>query len=157
MIKKIYKKYEIIFNVIFFSIFPITAFYLMEFYEHNPFEEVRFMAGFFNIELIAWILYFVTGRAKWALRAVFIVAMVFGLINHYVMLFRSTPFVPWDIFSIGTATSVASNYDFAPTAGVVVVTVIFIALIMLMHFVDFRIKWKFRFRLIPTVLGILAL
>ena len=160
MIKKIYKKYEIIFNVVLFSIFPIAAFYLMEFYEHNPFEEVRFMAGFFNIilfELIAWILYFVTGRAKWALRTVFIVAMVFGLINHYVMLFRSTPFVPWDIFSIGTATSVASNYDFAPTAGVVVVTVIFIALIMLMHFVDFRIKWKFRFRLIPTVLGILAL
>ena len=160
MIKKIYKKYEIIFNVIFFSIFPIAAFYLMEFYEHNPFEEVRFMAGFFNIilfELIAWILYFVTGRAKWALRAVFTVAMVFGLINHYVMLFRSTPFVPWDIFSIGTATSVASNYDFTPTAGVVVVTVIFIALIALMHFVDFRIKWKFRFRLIPTVLLILAL
>ena len=160
MIKKIYKKYEIIFNVVLFSIFPIAAFYLMEFYEHNPFEEVRSMAGFFNIilfELIAWIFYFVTGRAKWALRAVFIVAMVFGLINHYVMLFRSTPFVPWDIFSIGTATSVASNYDFAPTAGVVVVTVIFIALIMLMHFVDFRIKWKFRFRLIPTVFGILAL
>ena len=160
MIKKIYKKYEIIFNVIFFSIFPIVAFYLMEFYEHNPFEEVRFMAGFFNIilfELFAWILYFVTGRAKWALRAVFIVAMVFGLINHYVMLFRSTPFVPWDIFSIGTATSVASNYDFTPTAVVVVVTVIFIALIVLMHFLDFRIKWKFRFRLIPTVLGILAL
>ena len=160
MIKKIYKKYEIIFNVIFFSIFPIVAFYLMEFYEHNPFEEVRFMAGFFNIilfELFAWILYFVTGRAKWALRVVFIVAMVFGLINHYVMLFRSTPFVPWDIFSIGTATSVASNYDFTPTAGVVGVTVIFIALIVLMHFVDFRIKWKFRFRLIPTVLLILAL
>ena len=160
MIKKIYKKYEIIFNGIFISIFPIAAFYLMEFYEHNPFEEVRFMAGFFNIilfELIAWILYFVTGRAKWALRVVFIVAMVFGLINHYVMLFRSTPFVPWDIFSIGTATSVASNYDFTPTAGVVGVTVIFIALIVLMHFVDFRIKWKFRFRLIPTVLGILAL
>ena len=160
MIKKIYKKYEIIFNVVLFSIFPIAAFYLMEFYEHNPFEEVRFMAGFFNIilfELIAWILYSVTGRAKWALRAVFIVAMVFGLINHYVMLFRSTPFVPWDIFSIGTATSVASNYDFAPTAGVIVVTVIFIALIMLMHFVDFRIKWKFRFRLIPTVLGLIAL
>ncbi len=91
MIKKIYKKYEIIFNVVLFSIFPIAAFYLMEFYEHNPFEEVRFMAGFFNIilfELIAWILYFVTGRAKWeGFSTVFIVAMVFGLINHYVMLF----------------------------------------------------------------------
>ena len=59
MIKKIYKKYEIIFNVIFFSIFPITAFYLMEFYEHNPFEEVRFMAGFFNILLFV-LVYVVT-------------------------------------------------------------------------------------------------
>ena len=28
---------------------------------------------------------------------------------------------------------------------------------MLMHFVDFRIKWKFRFRLIPTVLGLLVM
>ena len=67
MIKKIYKKYEIIFNVVLFSIFPIAAFYLMEFYEHNPFEEVRFMAGFFNIilfELIAWILYFVYGQGE---------------------------------------------------------------------------------------------
>ena len=86
----------------FFSIFPITAFYLMEFYEHNPFEEVRFMAGFFNIilfELIAWILYFVTGRAKWALRAVFYRGhWFFGLINHYVMLFRSTPFCSMGYF-----------------------------------------------------------
>ena len=79
----------------FFSIFPITAFYLMEFYEHNPFEEVRFMAAFFNIilfELIAWILYFVTGRGEMGTSCSFYRGHGFGLINHYVMLFRSTPF-----------------------------------------------------------------
>ncbi len=160
MIKKLYEKYKIVFNVVIFSFFPIISFYLMEFYEHNPFEEVRFMAGFFNIllfELIAWIIYFFTGRAKWALRTIFAVSMVFGLVNHYVMLFRSTPFVPWDIFSIGTATSVASNYDFTLNVNVVAVTIIFAALIILVHFVNFKIELKFRFRLIPTAISMIVL
>ena len=160
MIKKLYEKYKIVFNVVIFSLFPVISFYLMEFYEHNPFKEVRFMAGFFNIllfELMAWIVYFLTGRAKWALRTIFTVSMVFGLINHYVMLFRSTPFVPWDILSIGTATSVASNYDFTPNVNVVVVTIIFIALIVLARFVKFKIELKFRFRLIPTAITMAAL
>lgn len=160
MIRKLYNKYQIIFNAVIFTLFPIISFYLMEFYEHNPFEEVRFMAGFFNIllfELMAWLLYFLTGRAKWALRIIFAVAMVFGLINHYVTLFRSTPFVPWDIFSIKTATSVAANYDFSPTINVVVVTIIFIALIVLAHFMDFKIDLKFKIRLIPTAIVMVAL
>ncbi len=160
MIKKLYEKYKIVFNVVIFLLFPIISFYLMEFYEHNPFEEVRFMAAFFNIllfELIAWIIYFLTGRAKWALRTIFAVSMAFGLVNHYVMLFRSTPFVPWDILSIGTATSVASNYDFTPNVNVVVVTLIFIALIVLVHFVNFKIELKFRFRLIPTAITMIVL
>ncbi|WP_455719219.1 LTA synthase family protein [Agathobacter sp.] len=160
MVKKLYEKYKIVFNVVIFSLFPIISFYLMEFYEHNPFEDVRFMAGFFNIllfELIAWVIYFLTGRAKWALRTVFTVSMVFGLVNHYVMLFRSTPFVPWDILSIGTATSVASNYDFTPNVNVVVVTIIFIALIILAHFMNFKIELKFRFRLIPTAITMIVL
>ncbi len=160
MIKKLYEKYKIVFNVVIFSFFPIISFYLMEFYEHNPFEEVRFMAGFFNIllfELIAWIIYFFTGRAKWALRVVFALSMIFGLVNHYVMLFRSTPFVPWDIFSIGTATSVASNYDFTLNVNVVAVTIIFAALIILVHFVNFKIELKFWFRLIPTAISMIVL
>lgn len=160
MIKRLYEKYKIVFNVVIFSFFPIISFYLMEFYEHNPFKEVRFMAGFFNIllfELIAWIIYFFTGRAKWALRGVFVLSMIFGLVNHYVMLFRSTPFVPWDIFSIGTATSVASNYDFTLNVNVVAVTIIFAALIILVHFVNFKIELKFRFRLIPTAISMIVL
>ena len=87
-------------EILAFILIPALTFYLMEAYEHNPFAEVRAEAQLFNIllfELLAWILYFVTNRMHWALRIELVLAMVFGLVNHYVMQFRSTPFVPWDI------------------------------------------------------------
>ena len=113
-----------------FAVMPIIAFYLMEAFEHNPFIEVRETAQLFNIllfELIAWILLFLSGRAWIALDITFGCAMIFGLINHYVMKFRSTPFVPWDIFSVGTAKSVAGAYDFTPETRVVLVVLGFIS------------------------------
>lgn len=142
---------SIIWGII-FSVIPIIAFYLMESYEHNPFVEVRSKAQLFNVvlfELLAWIMYLLLGNAKWALRIVLAVSMIFGLVNHYVMLFRTTPFVPWDIFSINTAASVASNYDFTPSTRVVVVSILFVVLIVLMHFINHKMKMSFYFRMIP--------
>lgn len=153
--KKIYDKYDYIISGIIFSIFPIVAFYLMEFYEHDPFVDVRQMATIFNIllfEMIGWFLYILLGRAKWAIRIVLVCSMIFGLVNHYVMLFRSTPFVPWDIFSVGTAASVASNYDFTPSKRVVIVTVIFVVLIVLAHFLNYKMKLNVKWRLLPTAI-----
>ena len=120
-------------EILAFILIPALTFYLMEAYEHNPFAEVRAEAQLFNIllfELLAWILYFVTNRMHWALRIELALAMVFGLVNHYVVQFRSTPFVPWDIYSIGTAASVAGNYDFTPGTRVIVVTVVFVLLMI---------------------------
>ena len=37
--------------------------------------------------------------------------MIFGLVNYYVVSFRSSPVVPWDFYSLGTAASVADNYN----------------------------------------------
>lgn len=160
MFKNIYNKYTSIINGLAFSAIPLISFYLMEFYEHNPFEDVRAMAAFFNIilfELIAWIFYIFIGKAKWALRLLLTISMMFGLINHYVTLFRSTPFVPWDIFSIKTATSVASNYDFTPSKEVIIVTLIFITLIFWVRFLDFKMEMKLKYRLIPGVIVVLGL
>lgn len=130
-----------------YALWPVIAFYLMEAYEHNPFVEVRSQAQWLNIllfELIAWALYFFIGRMQIAIRVLFALSMIFGLINHYVMAFRSTPFVPWDIFSISTAASVAGNYDFTPNARVVIVTVAFLALMVLAQLLKKapRISWK---------------
>ena len=127
----------LILRVLVFSIVPILLFYLMEAFEHNAFEEVRSLAQVYNIllfELIAWLLFFITGSGRMALRIETVVALVYGLVNHYVMAFRSTPFVPWDVFSIQTAASVAGNYDFTPSKEVVCVSIgfllIFIALVL---------------------------
>lgn len=116
-----------------FALVPIISFYLMEMFEHNALAEVRQEAQLFNIlifELIAWILYLVIGRMTTALRIELVIALVFGLTNHYVMAFRSTPFVPWDLLSVRTAASVAQNYDFTPSVRMIVVAVLFILLMV---------------------------
>ena len=122
---------EKILDIGIFLLLPVIAFFLMEAYEHNAFTEVRRQAIWLNIfllELIAWSLYFVIGRMQIAIGVELLLMMIFGLVNHYVMAFRSTPFVPWDIFSVGTAASVMGNYDFTPTPRVVLVTLGFVAL-----------------------------
>lgn len=147
------KKINKIARVLCFSIVPVIAFYLMEFYDRNPFEQIRPMAHLFNImifEMIAWIIYFLIGNEKWSLRIILGLSMLFGLVNHYVMEFRSTPFVPWDIFSINTAFSVAGNYNYMPSVQLVVVTIIFCVLIFLVRFLDYKLQIRFRFRMMAA-------
>ncbi len=149
------KTRKTILNGIVFAILPIILFYLMESYEHNPFAEVRRTAQFFNMilfELLAWIIFFLTKSAKISVRVVATLSMVFGLTNHYVMEFRSTPFVPWDIFSVQTAASVAGNYDFTPSLRVVFVTIGFMAILIFSRFLSFRFEKRFLLRLIPTAI-----
>lgn len=145
--------FDKIVNSIWFFFVPIALFYIMEAYEHNAFVEVRPLAQFYNIfllELIGVFLLFVIGNAKWALRIEIVFALVFGLVNHYVMAFRSTPFVPWDLFSIRTAASVAGNYDFTPTLEVIVVTLLLAALFVVVRFIDLQIPRKVLWRIVPV-------
>lgn len=132
---------------------PIVIFYLLEAFEHNAFAEVRGLAQFFNIlllEFLVWILYFLIGNGKIALRIVLGVVYLFGLTNHYIMEFRSTPFVPWDFFSVKTGMSVAAKYDFTPGARVIWVSIGFILLFVVAHFLDPKCQWKFKIRLLPA-------
>lgn len=147
-------------RAILFSLIPVICFYLLEFYQHNPFQEVRTEAQLFNIlllELIAWALFFLAGRAVLALRIELVAVMIFGLVNHYVMEFRSTPFVPWDILSVNTAASVAGNYDFMPSERVILVSILFLALIFSVRFLRFQSEWKLYARMISAALVVLVL
>ena len=147
-------------KAIMFSLIPVICFYLLEFYQHNPFQEVRTEAQLFNIfllELTAWGLFFLTGRAVVALRIELAAVMIFGLVNHYVMEFRSTPFVPWDILSVNTAASVAGNYDFTPSGRVIFVSILFLAMIFCVRFLRFQSGWKLYARMISAALVVLVL
>ncbi len=156
------KKYiEIIINFAALFLFPIAIFYLMECYTHNPLEEVRSWAQFFNIvlfELIAWLIFFLSGSIRFAIRTETVIAMLYGLANAYVVRFRTNPIVPWDFFSWKTAASVVSNYNFKPDTKMVVVTLIFLAMIVLVHWLKLKINqmklWK---RLLPAAGVVLVL
>ena len=142
-----------ILRVLIFSIVPIILFYMMESFQHDAYVEVRQLAQVYNIflfELIAWILFFITGSGRAALRIETVIAFVYGVVNHYVMEFRSTPLVPWDIFSIKTAASVAENYDFAPTQEFLSVCGCFVLLFILLHFVKLKFPYGVFLRVIPT-------
>lgn len=148
------KEIKAIFHVILFSLVPIVLFYLMESYEHKAWEEVRSLAQVYNIllfELFAWILFFITGNGKIALRIETLLACLYGIVNHYIMEFRSTPFVPWDVFSVKTAVSVADNYDFTPSKEMILTTGVFVVLFLALGFVKYHFKYGVFFRIIPLI------
>lgn len=134
---------------------PAAFFYLLECYTHNPFIEVRPWAQLFNIvlfELLAGILFCLTGRLRAAYWILGGAAMVFGIANAYVVRFRTNPIVPWDILSWRTAASVADNYDFTPDKRMLAVTLAFVGLLAALSFVKLRMgKLVFWKRCIPGV------
>ena len=130
-------------NYIPMILFPIANFYLFEWYTHNPWETMKVPIQFLNIyffELIMVLFLFVFGRLKWSLRLQSIVFMIIGLTNYYVINFRSAPIMPWDIYSIGTAMSVASNFKYTIEKQTIYVLIGFVLLIMAEAVVNLELK-----------------
>ena len=94
---------------------PAVMFYLFEWYTHDPFADIRWDIQLMNIlffELVMVLLYCLIGRLHVALALETGVFMLYGLVNYYVLSFRSQPIQPWDFFSIRTAASVAGNFHY---------------------------------------------
>lgn len=139
---------------------PAVYFYLLEFYTRNPFEQIRPYAHLFNLllfETAGGILFCIAGRLRTACRILGAVTMIFGIANAYVIRFRTNPIVPWDIFSLRTAASVADNYDFTPDGRMVAVTLLFLAVLAALQPVRTEIKlavWK-RAAVVLTLFAVL--
>lgn len=113
-------------------ILPIFIFYTMEWLLRNPFEKMRFPIQLLNIaffELFAFFLFFATKRLRLALRMEAVIALLIGLINYFVIQFRSNPVMPWDIFSIRTAASVANNYQYKLQPRAIVCILVFVVIL----------------------------
>lgn len=150
---------------------PVVIFYLFEWYTHNPWEDIRWDLQLMNIfffEIVMVLLYSLLGRLHIALLLETVVFMLYGLVNYYVLTFRSQPIQPWDFFSIGTAASVAGDFNYMPNKRVLLVLVGFVVLIAVeLLFCKNRLKhtvlrfyhgplksWAFR---APAAVGALAL
>lgn len=144
-----------------FIVFPVLNFYLLEFYTHNPFQEVRAWAQLFNILLFVMLqmLFFVlTGKLRTAVRIEMVLTMIYGIANAYVTSFRTNPIVPWDVLSWKTAASVAGNYSFAPSGRMIAVTLIFILILVAVQWLKIDcIRFVFWKRLLAAIITIVVL
>lgn len=135
---------QIILNIIALAAVPYLAFFLVE-----TLFQITFMIKP-QIQVLNYILYAavyltlfgITGSLKWATRIYAVLMWAVGTLNYAVIAFRSTPIVPWDIYSLNTAVSVADNYKFPFTAKYLIVTGLFLALFVLASLLTARLKGR---------------
>lgn len=129
---------------------PVITFYLFEFLTHNPFKTMKLPAQFLNIvlfEILALLLITALGRIRLALMLQTGFFLIIGVANYYVLSFRSAPIMPWDIFSIKTAASVADNFKYTMDKQAIGALIGLLAVMVLEFFLTDNkrfINWKFR-------------
>ena len=157
MKKVIQKIRESRLSLIMLFIAPAVTFYLLEWYTHNPFETMKATPQVLNLimfELLALLLFAVFGKLHVALMTETLFFGIYGLANYFVLNFRSVPIQPWDLLSIGTAASVAGNYDYTLDRQALLVVLGFILLLILEYFCRFTLKkgtWKLRLPMAATL------
>lgn len=103
---------------------------------------VPWLLNFVTYWLLALLLVMLTGRLRLALRIQTIFFLLAGLANYYVIAFRSSPILPWDIFSVGTAATVADNFSYALPGRVWLVLSGFAALLLSEQLFPYQIRTK---------------
>ncbi|MDO4344146.1 MAG: LTA synthase family protein [Eubacteriales bacterium] len=129
-------------NVILLILLPALTLVCTECYTHVPWD-LSVPIFFLNLlfyYLLFWICTFLFGSTGAGYAVAPLLPMLFGLINYFVVDFRSSPVVPWDLYSLNTAMSVAGNYEYEITARVVFVTLGFLAISLAGSRTGIRIK-----------------
>lgn len=132
--------------VSFFLLFavPIIIFYLMEFYTHNPFETMLPGIQCLNIiffELVMALGLFIFKKGRIALWVEAVIFAIVGLVNYFVLDFRSAPVMPWDILSVKTAASVADNYNYRLDKQAAIVLALFALVLLVSSYCDISVTF----------------
>lgn len=102
-------------RIIFALVIPLGCFYTFETLTHQMSTMIE-LAKRLNIAFYYWLflfVFFIAGRTSISMAICVSVIAVIGVGNYFVVMFRSNPIVPWDIYSFETAMSVADNYVFS--------------------------------------------
>ena len=105
-------------NLIFILGIPFCAVLLVQNFTLNPLGEkgiypMMLLANCVFFYLIYLFLAFLCGSFRIGYSVASAVFSLIGIANYFVVQFRSSPIVPWDLYSIGTAASVADNYTYS--------------------------------------------
>ena len=126
---------------------PAFCFYALEGYSHAAWKDISVGVQMLNLAvyyLIFLLLFFISGRGSAAAVLTSIFMMAVGLINYYVVAFRDTPVVPWDLMSLSTALSVTKNYVFSISGRVIMVTFFFVWVAVTDSRISFEMRRSFR-------------
>lgn len=157
---KLPKKVSVILQWALLLLAPIANLYLLECYTHNPFQTMSPQAHGLNIlffELAMLLLLFLTGRGRAALPILTLLTAAAGLANYFVLLFRSAPIMPWDIYSIRTAASVADNFQYTLDKRAALTLAGFLLLLILEFFCGITLKKNLKLKLAGFLLSFLCL
>lgn len=147
--------------VSFFLLFavPIIIFYLMEFYTHNPFETMLPGIQCLNIiffELVMALGLFIFKKGRIALWVEAVIFAIVGLVNYFVLDFRSAPVMPWDILSVKTAASVADNYNYRLDKQAAIVLALFALVLLISSYCDISVTF-IKLRVSGTLISFILL
>lgn len=102
-------------RILFALVIPLGCFYTFETLTHYMSTMIE-LAKRLNIAFYYWLflfVFFIAGRTSISMAICVSAIAIIGVGNYFVVMFRSNPIVPWDIYSFETAMSVADNYVFS--------------------------------------------
>lgn len=102
-------------RILFALVIPLGCFYTFETLTHQMSTMIE-LAKRLNIAFYYWLflfVFFIAGRTSISMAICVAAIAIIGVGNYFVVMFRSNPIVPWDIYSFETAMSVADNYIFS--------------------------------------------
>ena len=102
-------------RILFALVIPLGCFYTFETLTHQMSTMIE-LAKQLNIAFYYWLflfVFFIAGRTSISMAICVAAIAIIGVGNYFVVMFRSNPIVPWDIYSFETAMSVADNYVFS--------------------------------------------
>lgn len=134
-------------NIVLMMILPVLTLCCTEFYTHVPWDlsVPIFILNLAFYYLLYGVCIFLMGSSAKGYVLGTCIPMLFGLADYFVRDFRSSPIVPWDLYSLRTAASVAGNYEFEITAGLVIVVLGFLVIMFIGSRTSFKLpNWKIR-------------
>ena len=102
-------------RILFALVIPLGCFYTFETLTHQMSTMIE-LAKRLNIAFYYWLflfVFFIAGRTSISMAICVSAIAIIGVGNYFVVMFRSNPIVPWDIYFFETAMSVADNYVFS--------------------------------------------
>ena len=145
MLKKL--KIPKIISILFWLVIPPVSFWLMESLTHSVSETMEWPLILLNI-VFYYLLYgfilVISKRSKVSISLGSLIVLIVGLLNYYVIKFRSVPVYPWDIFSVRTAASVSDNFDYSLDGKTIGLVLGFVVLMAAGLLTDWKLSFKKR-------------